>query len=235
MGNAHARAPNPCVPALAGRCWSLFLPLLRCFSSGGSPHTHKGVVTGLQPAGLPHSEISGSTAAGASPELIAACHVLHRLREPRHPPRALRTLASAREARPLQALALYDASLSKNIFSYLAASGPGWIRTTDLHIISVTLSPAELRDQQETVTGLGGVLPRSRSQKQCTLSFLKSLERRLSSRTFPYGYLVTTSPQSPTPPSYLPFKQGRYFRSCRLPWRDGRCVQGPGTYSPRHG
>jgi len=25
------------------------------------------------------------------------------------------------------------------------------------------------------------------------------------------------------------------FRSTRLPWLDGRCVQGPGTYSPRHG
>ena len=26
-----------------------------------------------------------------------------------------------------------------------------------------------------------------------------------------------------------------YFRHSRLPWLDGRCVQGPGTYSPRHG
>ena len=26
-----------------------------------------------------------------------------------------------------------------------------------------------------------------------------------------------------------------YFRYPRLPWLDGRCVQGPGTYSPRHG
>jgi hypothetical protein len=25
------------------------------------------------------------------------------------------------------------------------------------------------------------------------------------------------------------------FRRLRLPWLDGRCVQGPGTYSPRHG
>ena len=25
------------------------------------------------------------------------------------------------------------------------------------------------------------------------------------------------------------------FRYSRLPWLDGRCVQGPGTYSPRHG
>ena len=24
------------------------------------------------------------------------------------------------------------------------------------------------------------------------------------------------------------------FGYCRLPWRDGRCVQDPGTYSPRH-
>ncbi len=24
------------------------------------------------------------------------------------------------------------------------------------------------------------------------------------------------------------------FRSSRLPWLDGRCVQGPGTYSPYH-
>ena len=46
-------------------------------------------MTGLQPAGLPHSEIPGSTAICASPELIAAYHVLPRLREPRHPPSAL--------------------------------------------------------------------------------------------------------------------------------------------------
>ena len=26
-----------------------------------------------------------------------------------------------------------------------------------------------------------------------------------------------------------------YFRFPKLPWLDGRCVQGPGTYSPRHG
>ena len=26
-----------------------------------------------------------------------------------------------------------------------------------------------------------------------------------------------------------------HFRHSRLPWLDGRCVQGPGTYSPRRG
>ena len=39
--------------------------------------------------GLPHSEISGSTSARLSPELFAACHVLHRLSVPRHSPDAL--------------------------------------------------------------------------------------------------------------------------------------------------
>jgi hypothetical protein len=40
-------------------------------------------------AGLPHSEICGSKIAHISPQLIAACHVLHRLCMPRHPPNAL--------------------------------------------------------------------------------------------------------------------------------------------------
>ena len=42
--------------------------------------------------GFPHSEISGSRGARASPELIAACHVLHRLSTPRHPSEALMRL-----------------------------------------------------------------------------------------------------------------------------------------------
>ena len=51
---------------------------------------HYGVVTAIRAAGLSHSEIRGSTAICAYPRLIAAYHVLHRLREPRHPPYALR-------------------------------------------------------------------------------------------------------------------------------------------------
>ena len=46
-------------------------------------------IAGLQPAGLSHSEIRGSRDICSSPRLIAAYHVLHRLREPRHPPCAL--------------------------------------------------------------------------------------------------------------------------------------------------
>ena len=46
-------------------------------------------VTVLQTAGLSHSEILGSKVICTYPGLIAAYHVLHRLREPRHPPYAL--------------------------------------------------------------------------------------------------------------------------------------------------
>ena len=50
---------------------------------------HINAVTGIRPAGFSHSEIRGSRAICAYPRLIAAYHVLHRLREPRHPPCAL--------------------------------------------------------------------------------------------------------------------------------------------------
>ena len=46
-------------------------------------------MTVLQTAGLSHSEIPGSKVICTSPGLVAAYHVLHRLREPRHPPYAL--------------------------------------------------------------------------------------------------------------------------------------------------
>ena len=42
--------------------------------------------------GFPHSEIRGSKLTRSSPRLIAACHVLHRLSMPRHPPNALMML-----------------------------------------------------------------------------------------------------------------------------------------------
>ena len=46
-------------------------------------------VIGLQPTGLPHSDIFGSLITCISPKLFAAYHVLLRQQEPRHPPYAL--------------------------------------------------------------------------------------------------------------------------------------------------
>ena len=68
--------------------------------------------------GLPHSEILGSKPARGSPRLVAACHVLHRLLAPRHPPDALAFLGppqrqphhpqppTAQRPRPMPSLAL---------------------------------------------------------------------------------------------------------------------------------
>ena len=67
----------------------LFLRVLRCFSSPRLPHHIDMVIITLQVIGLSHSEIPGSMVICTYPGLIAAYHVLHRLREPRHPPDAL--------------------------------------------------------------------------------------------------------------------------------------------------
>ena len=69
-------------------CCFLFLEVLRCFSSLRSPHRIT-VMTAQHAVGLSHSEIPGSKVICTLPGLIAAYHVLHRLREPRHPPCAL--------------------------------------------------------------------------------------------------------------------------------------------------
>ena len=70
-------------------CCFLLLRVLRCFSSPGSPPGKKNRDVRQETDGLSHSETRGSKAICASPRLIAAYHVLHRLREPRHPPCAL--------------------------------------------------------------------------------------------------------------------------------------------------
>ncbi len=66
----------------------LFLGVLRCFSSPGSPH-RLAVIPAYCAGGLSHSEIRGSRVICTLPRLIAAYHVLRRLHEPRHPPCAL--------------------------------------------------------------------------------------------------------------------------------------------------
>ena len=57
------------------------------------PFAPASLVTCLQHAGLPHSEITGSKPVCSSPVLIAAYHVLRRLQKTRHPPSALVTFS----------------------------------------------------------------------------------------------------------------------------------------------
>ena len=53
-------------------------------------------MTGVRPAGFPHSDICGSMDICSSPQLFAAYHVFHRLLVPRHPPCALISLTYSR-------------------------------------------------------------------------------------------------------------------------------------------
>ena len=61
-------------------------------------------MTGVCPAGFPHSDISGSMDICSSPKLFAAYHVFHRLLVPRHPPCALTTLTVAGTIESLDSL-----------------------------------------------------------------------------------------------------------------------------------
>jgi hypothetical protein len=74
---------------------SLLLQVLRCFSSLGvlvMAYGFSHPSAGITPRGFPHSDTSGSTLARSSPKHFVACHVLHRLLAPRHPPHALSSL-----------------------------------------------------------------------------------------------------------------------------------------------
>ena len=87
-------------------CCFLFLRVLGCFgsprspplpgmtasSAAGLPHSDSPALPGMtasSAAGLPHSDSPGSTVTCTSPGSFVAYHVLLRLREPGHPPRAL--------------------------------------------------------------------------------------------------------------------------------------------------
>ncbi len=65
----------------------------------------------MTPAGFPHTDIPGSKTVCVSPRLIAACHVLHRLLVPRHPPCALSSLTG----KFTKVLRLYLPSVSYSI------------------------------------------------------------------------------------------------------------------------
>ena len=74
-------------------------------------------VAGVHPAGFPHSEIPGSKPACGSPRLIAACHVLHRLLAPRHPPYALSSLI----------IKLTQYVVSQGVFPLARENSPQWL------------------------------------------------------------------------------------------------------------
>jgi hypothetical protein len=75
----------------------LFLRVLRCFTSPGSPPTPMDSALDnaeLPALGFPIRRSPDQSLVDGSPRLIAATHVLHRLSAPRHPPHALSSLVT---------------------------------------------------------------------------------------------------------------------------------------------
>ena len=91
------------------RFYFLFLRVLRCFSSPGSPQYYC--------TEFPHSDICGSRNICFSPQLFAACHVLLRRHVPRHPPLALCSLIFSRSRLKSQVVKFnsYSANFSSRI------------------------------------------------------------------------------------------------------------------------
>ena len=71
-------------------------------------------------AGFPHSEICGSRLMCSSPQLIAACHVLHRLLMPRHSPCALISLTSSEWISHRSFPCQHENSLTSSLLLFLA-------------------------------------------------------------------------------------------------------------------
>ena len=97
------------------REYSLFLRVLRCFSSPRSPHQSMCSTGGIPSPrdGFPHSGTPGSSPAHGLPGLFAVYRALLRLLSPRHPPSALRSFSRDTETLMLffYLLALLAASL----------------------------------------------------------------------------------------------------------------------------
>src|SRR6187431_3649212 len=92
-------------------------------------YVFSGRYSGMSQSGFPHSEIPGSKPACGSPRLIAACHVLHRLSAPRHPPCTLTSLTKLECLTNRRILSLHDSNsiqLSKN----LGSLGSALVRVT---------------------------------------------------------------------------------------------------------
>ena len=97
-GTKHARHwPGPrSLATTDGVSLMSFPPATEMFQFAGFASRTYGFSTGYPlRGGLPHSDTPGSPIARISPGLFAACHVLHRLSVPRHPPDALPSRLSA--------------------------------------------------------------------------------------------------------------------------------------------
>lgn len=91
--------------------------------------------------GFPHSEIVGSKVAHTSPTLIAACHVLHRLCMPRHPPNALTSR--------LRVHTTNDKADPPATFACAWSSGYGLVAMLQINLLSIVINLRQRRTSSD--------------------------------------------------------------------------------------
>ena len=179
-------------------------------------------------AGLPHSGTPGSQPACGSPGTIAACRALLRLSVPRHPPCALSSLgriSSGPTRKPAYPVARTGAHVRHTIGADLSTTLPHTRvvnQTRYRGVLCVVQPPRGTR----AVGFESFLLP-----KGSLLAALKEvIQPQVPLRLPCYDFAPVTELAFG---GSLPLRGWvTDFGRSRLPWRDGRCVQGPGTYSP---
>ena len=155
----------------------------------------------LQHIGLPHSDISGSKVVCTSPKLFAAYHVLHSLLEPRHPPFALLFLFLLYFSRhPIfRGCGNCRLELFCRVASITAATlvFARYFQFCLLLLIQYVKDHFRRQtdsgeDRTQPVVSIIIVANCSTSNTPISRKLSEPPERRCSSRTFRYGYLVTT-------------------------------------------
>jgi hypothetical protein len=205
----------------------------------------------LPRVGFPIRKSPDRSSVSSSPGLIAAAHVLHRLQMPRHPPCALihlienttktamefsrcerRGAAPSRKARERPRAAAGGRGLSKlNSLGTRPRGGgrtpgvdmvPGRAPRSGRHRCHPTRPPRTAGAQRCGAPAVVGATAFPRKEV---------IQPQLPLRLPCYDFTpITSSAFGRCPPLRgWPTDFGRF----RLSWCDGRCVQGPGTYSPR--
>ena len=168
-----------------------------------------------------------------SPWLIAVTHVLHRSQAPRHPPLALHSLEK-QDARARYTNLKQPPATTHN-------------RQATQHTTRITHHRPEPRQQRKQPPNPTQAGPRGRlllQNRRENLTSTPTRNPRVSVRLLRKEVIQPHLPvrlpcydftpiADPTFDGSLPTGWATGFGCCRLSWCDGRCVQGPGTYSPR--
>ena len=181
-------------------------------------------------AGFPHSGISGSTLTCSSPKLFAAYRALLRLSVPRHPPCALLSLDR------ICSLVLVKDEAHRSTYCLHTL-----VLESRFYFARLSLTQSQYPDFQITL------VQECFSGRSTCEDFLLAQGREAVRSLTRRSRKEVIQPQVPlrlpcydfAPVTELAFGRSVLLRGSvtdfgrsRLPWRDGRCVQGPGTYSP---